>query len=274
MSNISNIKEIIHKVSSIAKRYGIHNCYVVGGYPRAVMMGKIKNDVNDLDFASAWPGEATKLGAIVASEITGELPTIFHRTGTINFSYKDMDLEFQGTLSSSDYEPIMRELERYNISINPLTLNIYSRDITINTLIQDLDTKNFYDITGFGIRDIESKIIRTPIDSDVTISTNPMVALRAIRFSLRYNFNIEKTLKSSIYRFSNLLLQKYSSQRLILELLKMIQEDYEGTFEKIKEYNLEEIMKNNKYDIYEILNKVNIREYNGDLEQLIGEDII
>ena len=54
----------------------------------------------------------------------------------------------------------------------------------------------------------------------------------------------------------------------------MIQEDYEGTFEKIKEYNLEEIMKNNKYDIYEILNKVNIREYNGDLEQLIGEDII
>lgn len=275
MASESKIKKIVKIISNISKSYGIRNSYIVGGYPRSIIMNNVKNDVNDLDFASAWPGEATKLGSIAASELIGELPEIYHRTGTIKFSYEGIDLEFQGSLGSiSNTEPIMNELINNGISISPLTLNIYSRDFTINTICQDLNNLELYDITGFGVLDINNKIIRTPINPDVISDINSLILLRAIKFSLRYNFRIEESLRELIESKGENILKDYSPERIQLEILKMLHENYEGTLYMINEYNLKNILKNDMYDIFSILENIDITKFNGDLASIVkGENI-
>ena len=108
MASPQKFRKIIDKISFVANEYGIRNTFVVGGYPRAIIMGSVKDDVNDLDFASAWPGEAVKLGTFSSAELLGEFAEIYHRTGTVKFTYEEVDLEFQGVLGSlSDFQPIM-----------------------------------------------------------------------------------------------------------------------------------------------------------------------
>jgi len=273
MASATKFKKIVKEVARIAQSYGIKNSYVVGGYPRALLMGTAKTDVHDLDFASAWPGEATKLGSMVASELVGELPEIYHRTGTIKFTYEDVDLEFQGTLGSiADTQPIMSELTDYGIAVSPLTLNIYARDFTINTLVQDLNDLQIYDITGFGIMDLENGLIRTPIKPSVSAKINSLVILRAIRFSLRYNFKIVEALSDVIEQYRSLLLKKYTPERLQIEVLKMLQEDYEGTLYMFKKYRLEHILQNKSYDIFEILDNIDITTFEGDISSLVTGD--
>jgi len=269
MSSEYKFKRIVGKVGNVAKTYGIKNSYVVGGYPRAIVMGSVDNDVHDLDFASAWPGEAVKLGSMALSEMGGEAAEIYHRTGTIKFSYQEVDLEFQGVLGDlSDLQSTRGQMEKYGIDITPLNLNIYSRDFTINTLIQDLDSKDLYDITGFGTKDIYHGIIRTPIDPEASISHSPLIILRAMRFSLRYDFTIDRKLRSAMKKFSYLLLKRISPERLQLEILKMLREDYDGTMHLIKEFGAEEILANKSYDINNILDRINIEGYEGDLSEL------
>jgi tRNA nucleotidyltransferase (CCA-adding enzyme) len=268
----NKIKTIINKVAEVAELYGINNCYVVGGYPRSVIMNNISDDVHDLDFASAWPGEATKLGSLVAGKLSKELPEIYHRTGTVKTTYNGMDLEFQGTYGPiSDNLNIVQEMERFGISICPLNINIYARDFTINTLIQDLYDKEIYDITGYGVKDIENKIIRTVINPDISIPSNPLIILRAIRFSLRYNFEIDKKLIQSIKTNSSLLRQQLSPERLQIELLKMLKSDYEGTINKMKKFGLMEVMQNKDYDIFEIIKDVDVKNFSKDLDNIMTE---
>lgn len=270
MPTEAKLKRIVGTVGKIANSYGMRNSYVVGGYPRAVILGVVKEDTHDLDFASAWPGEATKLGSMAASELTGKLPEIYHRTGTIKFEYEGVDLEFQGVLgSTSELLPVREQLDKYGIVLSPLNLNIYSRDFTINTLIQDIITKEMYDVTGFGTKDIFHGIIRTPIDPDVTIPINPMIILRAIRFALRYDFSIERKLSSAMRRYSDLVFNKYTPERLQIEVLKMLKQDYDGTMQMLQEYDMEGVLSNRSYNIYNILDKVNLETYEGDLSELI-----
>lgn len=270
MAGISKYKKIVKEVASIASSYGIKNSYVVGGYPRALFMGSAQEDIHDLDFASAWPGEATKLGAIAASEMIKELPEIYHRTGTIKFTYEDVDLEFQGTLGSiADTQPVMEELTKYGIAVSPLTLNIYARDFTINTLTQDLNDMQIYDITGFGAIDINNGLIRTPINPSVMARLNPMIILRAIRFSLRYNFRIVDSLSKTIDLYGKTLLRSYSPERLQIEVLKMLRENYEGTLYMFKKYKLNHILENEFYNIFSILGNVDIENFEGDLTLLV-----
>jgi poly(A) polymerase len=272
MASVKKFKRIVKSVGSVAKSYGIKNSYVVGGYPRAIVMGTVKEDVNDLDFASAWPGEAVKLGSIAATELSGKNQEIYHRTGTVKFTVDDIDLEFQGSLGGlADMQDVRTQLDKYGIEITPLNLNIYSRDFTINTLIQDIISGDIYDITGFATRDIYNGVIRTPIDPDVSINYSPMIVLRAIRFSLRYNFSIERKLRSAMRKNSELLLRSFSSERLQLEILKMLKENYDGTMHLISQYDLEEILENKEYNIYNILNTINIDKYEGNLSELVEE---
>lgn len=273
MSSTSKFKRIVKEVASIALSYGIKNSYVVGGYPRSIIMGTTKDDVHDLDFASAWPGEATKLGTLVASELVGDLPEIYHRTGTIKFTYEDVDLEFQGTLGSvAETQPIMSELIKYGIAVSPLTLNIYARDFTINTLIQDLNNLQIYDITGFGVIDIENGLIRSAINPSVMAKINTLIILRAIRFSLRYNFRIVDSLSETIDQYKHLLLKKYTPERLQIEVLKMLQENYEGTLYMLKKYRLEQVLENKSYNIFDILDRIDITTFDGDLKSLVTGD--
>jgi len=272
MHSPEKLRNIVSRVSKIATSNGIGNSYVVGGYPRSLIMDNVKEDVHDLDFASVWPGEATKLGSMAASEMINDLPEIYHRTGTIKFTYDDVDLEFQGTLANIfDYQDAAIEMESLGIEVSPLTLNIYSRDFTINTLIQDLSDLKIYDITGYGYRDIKNKVIRTNLSAERVIKSNPLIIMRAIRFSFRYGFKIDRNLQNNMMNKGRFIEESLESERLQIEVLKMMQCNYDETIRMFKKFGLSNLLYNDSYNIFEVIKDVDIENFQGDIKDLIGD---
>jgi len=263
----------LKKIAMVGEANGISNVYVVGGYPRALIMENM-DDVHDLDIASAWPGQAVKLGYLAAAEMVEDIPETYQRTGTIKFTYDDIDLEFQGTSGDlSDNLHIVQEMEKFGVSITPLTTNIYARDFTINTLILDIYDFNTYDITGMGARDIKNKVIRAVVDPNISIPKNPLMILRAIRFSLRYSFRIDSHLEEAMKKNRNVLREQLSSERLQIEVLKMLKEDYDGTLQLMHEFKLDDILTNDDYDIFKVIKDIDIENFEGDISQLIEEKV-
>lgn len=97
------------------------------------------------------------------------------------------------------------------------------RDATINALFYNLHTEQVEDFTG-GIRDLEAKIIRTPLEPFQTFMDDPLRVLRLIRFAARLGFTIDAESEKfmSDERVIEALQKKISRERVGIELEKML----------------------------------------------------
>lgn len=73
----------------------------------------------------------------------------------------------------------------------------FRRDLTINALSYNIHTDQVEDFTEKGIEDLLNGVIRTPLDPLVTLTDDPLRALRVVRFACRFNFNIFPTLMAA-----------------------------------------------------------------------------
>ncbi len=62
------------------------------------------------------------------------------------------------------------------------------RDLTINALFYNINTKRVEDFTGYGLSDLGARLIRTPLDPRQTFTDDPLRMLRTVRFAARYGF--------------------------------------------------------------------------------------
>ena len=67
----------------------------------------------------------------------------------------------------------------------------YRRDFTVNGLFYDIKDFSVIDWVG-GMRDIEKKVIRAIGDPDIRFQEDPVRMMRAVKFSSRLGFRIEK----------------------------------------------------------------------------------
>lgn len=106
------------------------------------------------------------------------------------------------------------------VQLGTPTEDAYRRDLTINTLFYNIHTKYIEDFTGIGLLDLQQKIIRTPLPSLITLTDDPLRALRAIRFACRFNFSISSELMQACQNPTVItaLLQKVSRERILHEL--------------------------------------------------------
>lgn len=97
------------------------------------------------------------------------------------------------------------------------------RDATINALFYNLHTEEVEDFTG-GIRDMEAKIIRTPMPPFQTFMDDPLRVLRLIRFASRLGFAIDAESEKFMNdeRVLEALRKKISRERVGVELEKML----------------------------------------------------
>jgi poly(A) polymerase len=96
------------------------------------------------------------------------------------------------------------------------------RDFTINALSISLQEKDFGRLIDpfNGLEDLDNKIIRTPLDPDITFSDDPLRMMRAIRFSTQLDFTIEKNTYEAITRNKNRI--KIVSKERVLDELNLI----------------------------------------------------
>jgi putative nucleotidyltransferase with HDIG domain len=98
------------------------------------------------------------------------------------------------------------------------------RDFTINALAINLMEEQFGELVDpfNGLNDLNLKIIRTPLEPDITYSDDPLRMMRAIRFSTQLGFEIEEksfeAISSNVQR-----IRIVSMERIITELNKIIE---------------------------------------------------
>lgn len=71
------------------------------------------------------------------------------------------------------------------------------RDFTVNAMAKDPDTGEIIDYFD-GMKDLESRILRTPLDPMVTLDDDPLRILRGIRFSITKNMHFTSELRRLI----------------------------------------------------------------------------
>lgn len=98
------------------------------------------------------------------------------------------------------------------------------RDATVNALFYNLDTCEVEDFTGRGLKDIERKVIKTPIDPYQTFRDDPLRVLRAIRFSSRLGWRIDDGDQRAMSddKILDALNKKITRERVGIELTKML----------------------------------------------------
>ncbi|KAI8273179.1 CCA tRNA nucleotidyltransferase [Colletotrichum sp. SAR11_240] len=97
------------------------------------------------------------------------------------------------------------------------------RDATINALFYNLHTGLVEDLTG-GLKDMASRLIRTPMSPLQTFTDDPLRVLRLVRFASRLDFDIDPAATAVMAEPSVLdaLKLKISRERVGVEVEKML----------------------------------------------------
>ena len=206
-----------HPVFKVISNYiQEHNleAYVVGGFVRDLIL---QENSKDIDIVVV--GDGTLLAQEVADILRVKSVSIFKNYGTAHFKYKDLDVEFVGARKES-YESNSRKPFTQRGTLKD---DQFRRDFTINALALDLRGEFYGNLVDpfNGIEDIRNRIIRTPLDPDLTFSDDPLRMLRAIRFATRLNFKIDTKCLEAIKNESERL-EIISRERISDELNKII----------------------------------------------------
>ncbi|OTB14139.1 hypothetical protein K445DRAFT_319326 [Daldinia sp. EC12] len=97
------------------------------------------------------------------------------------------------------------------------------RDATVNALFYNLNTGKVEDFTT-GLADMESRLIRTPLEPFQTFMDDPLRVLRLVRFASRLEFTIDPAAEKVMGdpRVLDALRLKISRERVGVELEKML----------------------------------------------------
>lgn len=193
-------------------------CFVIGGFVRDILL---KRNSPDIDIVTL--GSGIDLAKKVAKRIGPKTPvSIFKNFGTAMLKYRELEIEFVGarkeSYQSDSRKPIVEE--------GTLEDDQKRRDFTINALAICLNKHQYGELVDpfGGIEDLENKIIRTPLEPEVTFSDDPLRMMRAIRFSTQLNFTIEEKTLQAIAANKNRI-KIVSKERIVDELNKIIMAD-------------------------------------------------
>lgn len=195
------LDELLQTIESVASDNGIGRPLMVGGVPRDRVIGLIdkKSEIRDIDITTG-DRNSLKLAVLLNKKLEGSRYTTFD-DGHASVDYQGIHFDFSSNFVASG---VKEELTKKGIeNIDSMKLELYSRDFTINTLLESLNFENMYDLTGEGLNDIKMKIIRCPVNPEITIGVDPRRILRAIRFSIKFGFEIEDDLKTAMLNNHN-----------------------------------------------------------------------
>lgn len=212
------MKQLTHPVyeiaSQVADELGV-SAYAVGGVVRDLVLGRKSKDI-DIVVVGSGIAFANAMAKAISPHIE---VSVFKNFGTARFRYADTEVEFVGARKES-----YRANSRKPIVENgTLQDDLNRRDFTVNALAIPLNGPHKGEIIDCfgGLKDMEAKLIRTPLDPDVTFSDDPLRMMRAVRFASQLGFSIVPEIFEAIQR-NAARLEIISKERIIDEFNKIL----------------------------------------------------
>ena len=206
--------KIFHTVGSVADGMG-RECYVVGGYVRDMIIGRHSKDI---DFVTV--GSGIELAKNVAEAMGPDTNLAIYRNyGTAQVHRGKTELEFVGARKES----YNRNSRNPIVEDGTLDDDLARRDFTINAMAISVNSHNFGDVIDRydGLGDIARKIIRTPLDPDITFSDDPLRMLRCVRFATQLGFDIDPVTFAALKRNASRI-DIITAERIKDELFKIM----------------------------------------------------
>ena len=205
--------KIFDRVGRVAAEIGLP-AYVVGGYVRDLIIGRASKDI---DFLTV--GSGIELAKAVHKSMRGSHLSVFKTYGTAQVKRGELELEFVGARKES----YRRDSRNPIVEDGTLQDDISRRDFTINAMALSVTPDSFGELVDLfdGLGDIERRIIRTPLDPDITFSDDPLRMMRAIRFATQLNFEIYPETFEAICRNAHRI-EIITTERICTEINKIM----------------------------------------------------
>ena len=216
MNLAKELKHPIFKtITKAADQLGVET-YVIGGFVRDLILER--QEPKDIDFVCV--GSGIKLAEKVA-ELLPEKPKVqvFKNFGTAMIKLQDLELEFVGARKESYRADSRKPI----VENGTLQDDQNRRDFTINAMAIQLNKEQYGTLLDpfSGIEDLQNKIIRTPLEPNITYSDDPLRMMRAVRFATQLEFFIEENSLQAIKDNAERL-NIISQERITDELNKII----------------------------------------------------
>jgi poly(A) polymerase len=190
-------------------------CYVIGGFVRDIFLNRPSKDIDVVTV-----GSGIALAEVVARKLgKGSNLTVFKNFGTAQVKFHDIELEFVGARKES----YTRDSRKPIVEDGTLADDQNRRDFTINAMAICLNSNRLGELVDpfDGMKDLADKIIRTPLNPDITFSDDPLRMMRAIRFAAQLRFQIQADTFNSIIQ-NKARIEIISKERIADELNKIM----------------------------------------------------
>lgn len=132
--------------------------YIVGGSVRDFYMG---NDIKDIDLVIDLPNGGVDFANWCKNQGYTKTVVIYETYGTAAMKILNQDIECVMTRGEKYLDDGTRNP---TVEFADLKEDAFRRDLTINALYYNVSTGEILDPTGYGMKDINDKICRAPME--------------------------------------------------------------------------------------------------------------
>ena len=220
IKDIINQNKRLAKISKVISELSDEtqiNAFLVGGCVRDLMLNPLAESI-DVDIMVE--GDGIDFAEKLAKKINVPKIVPFKKFATAKIPFKEYEIEVASA-----------RLEKYNESsrspsevvMSNIEDDLLRRDFTINAMAVSLNKENFGEFFDpfNGMEDLSNNILRTPLDSDVTFSDDPLRMMRAAYFASKLSLDIDPSCLESIKNNAERI-TIVSQERKTNELLKIL----------------------------------------------------
>jgi putative nucleotidyltransferase with HDIG domain len=210
----SSEQALFDVVAQEATKLGVP-AFAVGGFVRDKILDRPTKDIDIVCL-----GDGLALATAFANQFKPKPPvSLFKTFGTAQVKMDSIEIEFVGARKES----YSKDSRKPQVSPGTIEDDQNRRDFTINALAVELSEKNFgtlIDPFG-GVKDLEGKILRTPLAPEQTFDDDPLRMMRAIRFATQLDFTITPETFLAIQKMADRI-KIVSQERITDELQKIM----------------------------------------------------
>ena len=212
-----------HLLSELKDTDFLDKTYFAGGCVRDELLGRQVAHL-DADLVVELPQGGIKLARFLEQHLCLKDIRLHPTFGTASASWNDVQLDFAMTRSEI-YNPGSRHPR---VKFAPLKFDFQRRDFTINALYKNLRDGEVSDPSGWGLIDLNQRIIRCLKNPISSFQEDPLRMLRALRFAVVLDLVIEPETWNALCDNASLL-QSLSSNRCQSEIAKLTHSGVSGS---------------------------------------------